>query len=182
VSYDEYEDDSGRIEVGSNGEVKATIGISGWTLQGLGDAVVKLAASMLVKAAREEVLTAARAEIDAQIKAKVGELVTEVFETPIRKTNTYGEPVGESIPMREHIVEVVRKYLAETVDRDGRTGGYGDNRQSRAQWLVSTSIAAVVDKEFKPQIDAAIASTKERLKQSVAALMTEKFSKALGVP
>jgi hypothetical protein len=69
------------------------------------------------------------------------DLLAGVEGLVLRKTNTYGEPTGETLTFREYISQQAENYLLEKVDRDGKISSYGDRSQTRGAYIISEAIA-----------------------------------------
>lgn len=122
----------------------------------LGDVVVE----ELVKGLRisDQYSTLARrvAEIrDEMIRERIKAEVDAAFANPITETNRFGQPTGNVTTLVELIIDEVKKFMAERVDRNGYTSHSG---KPRAAWYA----AAAVEDAVKGDISAAVNAEKER--------------------
>jgi histone H3/H4 len=137
----------------------------------LGDMVV----AKLVRNLTEKFEAQARQQLHAAlagaIEAKATELVETAVQAPIRKTNTWGEPVGEPTTLRDMIDAKVKEFLNARID-----SGYSrTSPQSFIQNLVGKQVAAEMEKEFKDSIQ----KGKEQLLSAVKDRAAEVISESL---
>ena len=146
----------------------------------LGEAVTEALAAQLasrIDAERDQILRDARRDLHEQvarirtevIREQVTELVREQMAKPLRKTNSWGEPIGkETTTLTDLIATEVKTYLSETAPRRG----YSEReREGGLMQLLRTAVADAMQKELKAEIDRA----KERVRSEVAGKAAELF-------
>lgn len=111
---------------------------------------------------------------DEEIRKLVLPAITEAFEKPIQKTNTYGEPYGEPVTLREVVVEEARRILK----------GAGSNSLSdRDKPLARQLINQMVVKELRAELADAIKAEREKVvaavREQAAQLITEAVTKGV---
>jgi hypothetical protein len=148
--------------------------------QATGDqrASVEAAAKELRKTAREAAVEETR-RLALEI---AGEEIRRVLEQGVPKTNTYGEKIGEPVPLRELLVKAATDWLAQPVDNSGRPESYlRDGSTSRALWIAKQAAADVVSKDVKAQVDAIVADVKAKVMASAETLLREAVAKIVGI-
>lgn len=95
---------------------------------------------------------------DEEIRALVIPAITEVFATPIQRTNNWGDPVGGATTLREVVISEARKILDGTKDN-----GYGRGQEPLARQL----IREMVEKELRAELVAAIKEEREKVVAAV---------------
>lgn len=146
------------------------------------DLVLDAAAFKLMSAAinkRDGSWDTLRKRVDDITKEQIAEaiqpLIREAIENPFRKTNTFGEPVGEPVTLREVIVEQARKTMSEPVDR---------NRREKGSWLddhIRTTVQAVVKDELAPVIAEAKAEVLTKIGAAASDMIVAAVKEAIGV-
>lgn len=92
-----------------------------------------------------------RAEV---IREAVRPQVDEAIAMPIRKTNTWGEAIGEATTLREVIIDEARKLMNEPVDRYAQGKG--------------TYLTKAVRDEVKAALSAEITEAVKQVREQVA--------------
>jgi hypothetical protein len=110
---------------------------------------------------------------DEEIRKLVLPAITEAFEKPVQKTNTWGEPTGEPLTLREVVVEEARKILNGTKSDSFR----GDEPLGRQL------INQMVLKELRAELTDAIKTEREKVvtavREQAAQLITEAVTKGV---
>ncbi|MGW4695193.1 hypothetical protein ACWEO1_22755 [Kitasatospora cineracea] len=114
---------------------------------------------------RERVIQIRNEEIRAQVRPSIEAALTR----PIRKTNTYGEPVGPETTLSELISEETRKYISEPADK------YRTEKGTVLQAAVRAEVKAAVAE----QVAAAVAGFKGELLAEVRTVAEAELAKAL---
>lgn len=104
-------------------------------------------------------------KLDEIAESALAPLVAEVIATGWPRTNSYGEPVGNRIGVRERIGE-----LLGVGRRDGRSGDWLDQRLHEA-----------LNGEFKKEIEAARAKFRAALDEALTAKLRDTLREALGL-
>lgn len=103
----------------------------------------------------------------AHIGARVDELLAKAIDKPYQLTNTYGEPTGKTVTIREKIEDMTKRVLTERVDENGRASTYSGEKFTRVEHIIKkhgiepalAGAKAEVDKiatEAKKQVAAAV--------------------------
>lgn len=87
---------------------------------------------------------------DEAILARVLPDIEAALATPVRRTNSYGEPTGEPTSMRDVIVSTVEKWLTSPSG-----DSYDRNRLTKPQKFIAEHVDRVLQKEMKVAVDAA---------------------------
>lgn len=125
---------------------------------------------------RKEVL----ASVKGTVEAECGVIVREVLASQIRRTNTYGEPIGEPISFRDHIAGLAKSFLEERVDSDGRPNGYSDQMKPRVRWFIDRAVAEVTKNDLTKAIGEAVAEVKKGLTGNMTRMLAEAVNTLLG--
>lgn len=131
-----------------------------------------LVARQVVKQITDDVryeLTNLRNEVMKELfREALVPLVTHALEGPAQRTNAYGEPFGPPKPMREVLVEEVKKYINEPADNYYREKG------SRLQ----VAMRAEIDAAFRNEIKAEVAAAREKVRARVIEIAAAELTKA----
>jgi hypothetical protein len=110
---------------------------------------------------------------DEMIRAKLEPVIAEAMQAPMRKTNWMGEPSGETLTMRELIVEAARDVVSKP-DRSGR------NQASWVQNFIYDEVRSLFEKELKVELKEAREKLKKEIASRVAASSVAAVTEALG--
>lgn len=136
----------------------------------LGDAVAKEIAEDLKKDKDYPGLARRVKEIrDEEIRALIRPTIEAAIQAPIQKTNTYGEPTGQTTSLTELIVHEAQKYLTTPADQ------YNRDRGTVLQKMVREEIGAA----FKRELAAVIADEKAKVVAAVQAQAAELIAEAV---
>ncbi|KAB2347316.1 hypothetical protein [Actinomadura rudentiformis] len=106
---------------------------------------------------------------DEEIRKLVLPAITKAFESPLQKTNNWGDPVGEPVTLRDVIVQEARKILNGTRDRyDARTEPLGRKL-----------IREMVEREIRKELANAINAEREKVVAAVRAQAADLIAKAV---
>lgn len=97
---------------------------------------------------------------DKYVMPKIDEIVNTIV---IKKTNTYGEPKGESMTLVEYITKRADEYLREDVDYQGKTRGESSYNWSKSQ----SRIVHMIDKHLHYSIDQAMKESVKTINTAV---------------
>lgn len=128
------------------------------------------AARQVVSSLEKKVKEDFRGLLNQAVLERVGPVVQECMDAPIQKTNSYGEPVGSTLSMRELILESAQKYLGESVNRSGYPER-GSGTQSRAEHFIAKVIDEQLGYAMKKQIEDAVKKAIEEARTRVAAVI-----------
>jgi hypothetical protein len=100
------------------------------------------------------------------IKDKAQKVVVDILTKPRHKTNSYGEPVGESFTLTEFIEKSFQDYMKEGVDYQGRTerGSYS-TKHTRAEWIIKE----IAMKDLEKVAENEVKKVRQQAKLQVAA-------------
>lgn len=111
--------------------------------------------------------TAVREVRTELIREALAPIVAAAVAAPVQKTNTYGEPAGSAVTLREVIIDEVKKYLDEPADN------YHRNRGSRFK----VALRDEVDKAFRAEMRAELAGARKAVKDRVVAIAAEELTR-----
>ncbi|MGH3627230.1 MAG: hypothetical protein ACREN2_05715 [Candidatus Dormibacteria bacterium] len=86
----------------------------------IGEVIVYKAAQALVADLRDEVRKTVLKQVDEQIFSQVTKQIAEVIANPVQRTNSWGEPTGNAVSVRQHIADEVERQLANKRDNYGK--------------------------------------------------------------
>lgn len=112
---------------------------------------------------------------DDEIRARVVPLVEEAMTTPIRRTNTFGEPTGEATTLRDQIVKVAQDYLSKPVDH------YSRDKGTVVQQFIAAEVKKAVDAELKEALAAAKTEVAAAVKNHAATMIQKTITELAGV-
>lgn len=168
------------------GEQEEETGYRDYEEVSLGEAVTAaLAAQLSMRVDREadEIRHEARrrmAEHVAQVRTEVireqvAAMVRDQLAKPIRKTNTWGESVGEETTLTDLIAKEVKDYLSETAPRRG----YSDReREGGLLQLLRAAVTDAMQKELRGEIEKARAAVREQVAARAAELFGDVVKQA----
>ncbi|GAA0632471.1 hypothetical protein GCM10010174_61920 [Kutzneria viridogrisea] len=107
--------------------------------------------------------------LSAHIDSVAADIVATAVDTPVRRTNTWGEPCGPETTVRDLIHSEVRSWLTTTSNGAGR----------RAETNLDTLLQRHVQRELGGEMLAAIAEGKATVLDSISAHASEVFTSVL---
>lgn len=102
-----------------------------------------------------------------EIREAIRPLVAAALMQPIQKTNTYGTPVGEPLPLNEHIIEIAREAMSQPIGRDY------DRKKSLLQTILAEEVERVLRTELQNEIKQAKAEVLAAVHEQGARVITE---------
>lgn len=143
-------------------------------------AIEKLS-SRLAKSCLADAEARATKVFDAKVDAIVAEYAKDLAAVQFFETDSYGNRrTGDPKTIVELILDRSEKWLSEKVDKDGRSGYYGsDKDRSRAQWLASKAAEELVKTQLQPEIDKAKLSLKAQFDGKLSAAFQEAVKNCL---
>jgi hypothetical protein len=146
----------------------------------LEDVVVDKAATRLfakvVKDQDGEYLTLrdrVKAITDDEIRTRIAPMIEEAIATPLRKTNTWGEPTGETTTLRDVIVAEAQAFLNRPADQ------YAREKSTVVQAFIRQEVAAAVKAELADALAKAKAEVFGAVKANAASIITEVVRQAV---
>lgn len=137
----------------------------------LGDAVVDAIVHRLIGEIRNDIRKSVLAAVTPVVQAEIGSVVREALAAGIRKTNTWGEPQGETQTLRELLAAQVNEYLSE-VPRENRNGYSGAGpRPGGFRELVSREIDDAMSKDLRQTIVEARADVAKKVRTKAAEMI-----------
>lgn len=113
----------------------------------IADMVTEKIVAVLVKDDRWKSLKDEVQKIRAEmVREALRPLVAEAIAAPVQKTNTWGEPSGEPVTMRELILEETRKLVREPAD------SYHRDQGTVIQKMVRDEVRAALLKDIKDTV------------------------------
>lgn len=120
-------------------------------------------------AVTKQLVDTAKGKIESLLSEAIGELI----DTPFTPVDEWGEPTRkQSTTLRQMVKERATGYLAEKVDREGKTSSY-NSVGSRGEWLARKAAESAIDFECKKELTAAVDVAKADIKKRVADHITE---------
>lgn len=135
--------------------------------------VAKIGQEKLYQSHRERIM-AIRDEV---IREKITSVIEDALAGPLVKTNSYGEPTGQSTTLREVIMQEVGKALTVA----SRDNGFGNPPKTVVQEFIAKQVRAEVDKELRAALDAAKAEVVGAVRGQAAAVITQTITNLAGV-
>lgn len=154
-----------RVEV-SKPELSDIVGERGYGEDGqpatLGDMIVEAMVRQLAADPRTAELRGRIKDLrDAEISARLAPLITEALAGPWRRTNTWGEPSGEPVALRDIVIEEAQKVLQ---------GAQRDRAYERQEPLITQLVRREVDQVLRRDMTEAVRAEREKV---VAAVRTK---------
>lgn len=108
------------------------------------------------------------------VNDKVGELVVEALQSGVQKTNTFGDPIGEPISLKQMLLNSTNKFLSEMVDSSGRSGhsSYGTTK-TKFQWIIDNAVDHEFRSQLKKHIDEARKAVNENMKAEAKKILAD---------
>jgi len=105
---------------------------------------------------------------DEEIREQVKPLVTEALTGPIQKTNTYGEPTGQTTSMRELVMAEAKKIVSKPTDSYGR-----------GETFLQKLVREEISRAFIGELNKVMAAEKEKVVVAVRAKAAELIAEAV---
>lgn len=96
---------------------------------------------------------------DEEIRALIIPMIREVVDRPIPRTNTYGEPNGQTTTLTEVVVDEAKAFLTRPID------GYSRDKGTALDVMVRAEVAAL----FKSTVTEAATAARDAVTREVAA-------------
>ncbi len=130
----------------------------------------------------DAVLNKLKSELRAKAEPRIAEQLDiacrDLMTTPLCPVDEWGEPTRKNATtLRDMAKEKCVRWLTESVDNTGRTGGY-PTVGTRAEWLAKKAAEEAVQSEVKQNIAAMVAAAKLEITSKVAAFIAEQIVKA----
>ncbi|MER7164528.1 hypothetical protein ABT336_00395 [Micromonospora sp. NPDC000207] len=136
----------------------------------LGDEVVRKIVVDLRDSTEHSTLRKQVAELRVEeIHAQLAPIVTEAIQQGVRKTNGWGEPVGEPTTLRALIIDEVEKLLRKPADNYNRDKG---------TWIEAL-VKDNVNKVIRAELSEALAAEKAKVVEAVRAKASELIAAAV---
>lgn len=110
-----------------------------------------------------------------EIRARIIPVVEAAITSPIQRTNDYGNPVGEAVPLTDEIVRLTHAYL------NGQGGGYSRDRGTPVQQFIKEAVKKVVDAEFAAAVKEAKGQIAAAVHGQLAGLMQKAVMDLAGI-
>lgn len=131
----------------------------------IADAITEQVVERLHNKVGKEVHDLVRETIGEQIRTQVGDVIAEVIATPVQLTNTWGEPIGQTVSVRERIAEEVKAQLTNRRDSYGKGTVLAD--------LIKEQVQQALRKELGASIEAARDQVVGSVRAQAAALIAQ---------
>lgn len=112
---------------------------------------------------------------ETEIREAVRPLVEEALLSGIRKTNSYGDPIGEPMTLRAEIVRIATDYMNKPSD------SYSRGKGTVVQQFVKTEVDKAVKAELKTALDEAKEEVVAAVRGQAATLITKTITDLAGV-
>lgn len=137
----------------------------------VGDVIINVAAEKLAGQAKSDASYSfsnrVYEKVESRLDAKADELVEQMWERQVTKTDRFGRSSGEPTSLEAWAADRIETWLNDRTDY-----GRGPSRLSKA-------IESVLDRKLAKQLDDAIAGAKEQALSAVTKVAEEHLSKAL---
>lgn len=130
--------------------------------QGLRSEVVDTLATRI----QRDVAEGVRERVNAIIDEEAQRVIRETIAAGVPKTNTYGEPTGQVVSLREEIVRVATEAMTK------KRGGYSDEKTIITE-VIRAEVGAALTRELKDAVTAAKAEVSAAVKSSAAEVITQ---------
>lgn len=120
---------------------------------------------------RTEAMKIIREAVDTQVKQILASSITAMT---FPQTNSFRETTGPDLSLREYIDKIIRGYLDEKTDRDGRRDGYGD-KMPRIHWLLKTEL----EKHIEASVKTASSEIKKVMSQCIADIVKARIDQVV---
>ena len=104
---------------------------------------------------------------DEEIRKAVAPSIAAALDTPFRRTNSYGEPQGAEITMREAIIQATHQVMNERAD------SYNRDKGSKLEVMIREHVQAGFKAEIADAVKAARNAVAEQLGDFVADAVAE---------
>jgi hypothetical protein len=109
---------------------------------------------------------------DDEIRAQVRPIIAEALVKGVRKTNTFGDPIGEPVMLRDLIIAEAQTLWSKTADAHSRS------RETVLQKAIREEVESVFTKELKAVIAEAKSDVLEAVKGQASQVLTETIERA----
>lgn len=105
---------------------------------------------------------------DAQIGEAINEAIRSGFDREYCRVNSWGEREGNVTTIRKELEKAIGDYWNTKVDRNGKPDtGYGDNKLTRAEWVMAQMVAADFKDAMKQHVVNLTGGLKDGLRQEL---------------
>lgn len=132
--------------------------------QGLRAEVVDVLAARIQK----DVAKGVRERINSIIDEQATQVIRETIEAGVPKTNTYGEPTGKTVSLRDEIVRVATEAMTK------QRGGYNDSKT-----IVEEVIRKEVTGALTRELSSAVAEAKQQVTKAVTTSAAEVIERTI---
>lgn len=175
--FEPLESEPSKVELTENGAITITVPRLSITEDEIVRGVCRHFADKLTPVIEKELKALADQAFDAAMQKAADEMLRELLSRPQRKTNQWGESVGEPVTMREYIADRFEQYMKVSVDREGRPSSYdSDRKRTRSQWLIETLGEKLVLDAAKVEVEKVRKSAESQIAAAVANFIASKLS------
>jgi len=137
-------------------------------------------ARILAPQLEKEMRSVVRDVVAEVARDRVAVVIDEVFAAGFRKTNGYGEPIGEPVTLRQMVIGEVEGQLARKVTANGNSArGYDSGAMSYAEYVAANAAKEALRGELGAAVTAAVDEVKGRVTGLVAEELGAKIAKAV---
>lgn len=111
--------------------------------------------------------------LSTHIDSVAADIVASAVDTPIRRTNEWGEPIGKETTVREAIEAQVTTWLTT------RAKDYGRGSDDNLGTLIKREVEQALAKDMRGAVDAGKAEVAEALKVRAAELFAETLKRVV---
>lgn len=112
---------------------------------------------------------------DEEIRAQLAPAIAEALANPIRRTNSYGERIGEDTTLREVIVDEARKWM--TTKADDRYGS--NNTETNLRKMIREAVRDTFATEIAEAVKQAREAVVTELGTTVSEMVADTVRQAL---
>ncbi len=140
--------------------------------------LASMVAQILADRLHREMIPVVRDAVKEAAQERVAAIVADAMAQGFRKTNTYGEPTGEPITMREMVIGEVKGQMERRVTRNGNAAErYDSGALPYVQYVAAKAAQEALNGELKAAATAAVDEVKGSVKALVAEELGAKIAK-----
>lgn len=177
----EPEMNESQIELASNGGITITIPRLPVSESQIIEGVCRHFKDRLTPIIEERLEEIAQSAFAEAVKRSADEMLRSVLATPQPRTNSWGEPIGDPVPLRDFITERFERYMKERVDSNGRPSTF-DGNKARQEWIVNALGEQLIVEAAKKEVEKVRKSAEAQIANAVANFIATKLATPATAP
>lgn len=152
-----------------------------WAEGTAGEAIVGRAADLLLRRSgepRDSLARRVQQITDAEIRAQVAPAIGEAIEKALQPTNSFGEPKGEPLTLRQVIVNQAVEQL-KAPDRSHQRGFDARHNGTVLEKIIAEAVASTLTRELQGAIEEAKREVVATIRAKGAEVIAETMRRAL---